>query len=124
MAGTVTRADLADAARTASDISGVETQGPTDEIIEQICRAWRRCEADVVRDIQAGGKGRTNGKKSEDQGGEGHSASTGDLILGSAEHQGAGPGRQEQVPLVPCLPLKEDPENGREMESGHASFRL
>ncbi|MNU89538.1 Integration host factor subunit alpha [compost metagenome] len=44
MVGTVTRADLADAARRVSDISGVEAQSLTDEIIEQICRALERGE--------------------------------------------------------------------------------
>ncbi len=39
MVRTVTRADLADAARRVASISGAEAQSLTDEIIEQICRA-------------------------------------------------------------------------------------
>lgn len=41
---TVTRADLADAARRVASISGSEAQSLTDEIIEQICRALERGE--------------------------------------------------------------------------------
>jgi integration host factor subunit alpha len=41
---TVTRADLADAARKAASISATEAQSLADEIIEQICRALERGE--------------------------------------------------------------------------------
>jgi integration host factor subunit alpha len=41
---TVTRADLADAARKAASLSAGEAQSLTDEIIEQICRALEKGE--------------------------------------------------------------------------------